>query len=818
MRILPFFLSLLVTVGLVYCLNRPWGQTPVIGRFLSPQHGFWQNAEPVDQDYDGRIKLPGLRAKGDVYFDENLVPHVFAANRRDACYIEGYLHARFRLWQMEFQVFAAAGRISEVLGPGTNNSFIKYDRGMRRLGMVTAARRALEAVDEDPETKADCDAYTAGVNAYIGSLTASALPLEYKLLNYTPEPWSDLKTMLFVKYMAFDLAGGDNDFPMTNAKAFFTKEQFALLYPEVQDSVDPVIPKGTPFLAPHFRPKPPATVDSLYLNSTTTVTDMEHVPDPDNGSNNWAVSGRKTLSGKPILCNDPHLSLTLPSIWYQMQIHTPDYNVYGVSFPGAPYVIIGFNDDCAWGITNSERDVRDYYTIKFKDETRREYWFNGAWKAAAQRVDTIRIKGQAPMYDTVATTVFGPVMFDPTYTGFSDDASDKSYAVCWKPAHRSDELKTFRKLQQIRNYGDYKDAIRTFESPGQNFAFADKAGEVALWQQGAFPAKWKEQGRFVMPGEDSSYMWQEDSIPMEENPYMLATDDNRGFVSSANQLPVDTTYPYYLGINFPPYRGLYINRRLNNINSITPADMMSLQTDNHDVFAEMARPLLLRNIQDLRLNDDARAALRFVRDWNLNDDPDEEAPVIFNYWWNHLQHDIYDDEFSKTTLPLKRPFESTLLEALLKDSTYVFIDNVNTPQKETLREVITTAFLQAMNDLAEAAKEDKLTWAKNKDTWVRHNLRLAALSRPHLPIGGGVHCINAAKPNHGPSWRMIVQLTTPVEAYGIYPGGQSGNPGSPYYDTFVDKWASGKYNTLWIMEPNDVKNQHVKWVMHFSAS
>ena len=818
MRILPFLISLILTVGLVYCLNRPWGQTPVMGRFLSPQHGFWQNAEPTDQDFDGQIKLPGLKGKGDVYFDENLIPHVFAASRADACYIQGYLHARFRLWQMEFQTFAASGRISERLGPGMDNGFVKYDRGMRRLGMVTAAQRALEAVEEDPEQKADCDAYTAGVNAYIDGLTASELPLEYKLLNYAPEPWTDLKTMLFVKYMAFDLAGGDDDFQMTNAKAFFTKEQFALLYPEVQDSVDPVIPKGTSFLPPHFRPKLPATVDSLYLNSTTTVTDREHAPDPDNGSNNWAVSGRKTLSGKPILCNDPHLSLTLPSIWYQMQIHTPDYNVYGVSFPGAPYVIIGFNDSCAWGITNSERDVRDYYSIKFKDETRKEYWFNGQWTAASHRVDTILIKGAAPLYDTVATTVFGPVLFDPTYTGFSDEASNKSYAVCWKPAQKSNELRTFRSLQQIHNYSDYKEAIRTFQSPGQNFAFADKGGEVALWQQGAFPAKWKEQGRFVMPGQDSSYMWQADSIPMEENPYMLVTDDNRGFVSSANQLPVDTTYPYYLGINFPPYRGLYINRRLNNINSITAADMMSLQTDNHDVFAEMARPLLLRNIQDLRLSDAARAALRVVRDWNLNDDPNEEGPVIFNYWWNHLQKDIYDDEFGKTNLPLKRPFESTLLEALLKDTAYQFIDDVNTPQKETLPQVVTTAYLQAMTDLAEAGKEDRLTWARNKDTWIRHNLRFAALSRPHLPIGGGTHCINAAKPLHGPSWRMIVHLTTPTEAYGIYPGGQSGNPGSVYYDTFVDKWAAGKYNTLWVMTAEDVKNQHIKWVMHFSGS
>ncbi|HWB91088.1 MAG TPA: penicillin acylase family protein [Puia sp.] len=818
MRVLPFLLSLFITVGLVYCLNRPWGQTPGMGQFFSPQHGFWQNAEPIDEDFGGQVKLPGLKGKGEVFIDENLIPHVFAASRTDACYIQGYLHARFRLWQMEFQTFAASGRISEVLGAGPDNAFVKYDRGMRRLGMVTAAKAALEAMEQDAEEKADCDAYTAGVNAYISELKASELPLEYKLLNYAPEPWTDLKTMLFVKYMAYDLAGHDNDFQMTNAKAFFSKEQFAQLYPETQDSVDPVIPKGTKFSPARFLPKIPATVDSLYLNSTLTVTDRESAPDPDNGSNNWAVSGRKTLSGKPILCNDPHLSLTLPSIWYQMQIHTPDYNVYGVSFPGAPYVIIGFNDNCAWGITNSERDVRDYYAIKFKDEARKEYWFNGHWKTAVQRIDTILIKGAAPYYDTVATTVFGPVMFDPTYTGFSDEESSRSYAVCWKPAHPSNELRTFRKFQQMQNYSDYKEAIKTFQSPGQNFAFADKEGEVALWQQGAFPAKWKEQGRFVMPGYDSSYMWQEDSIPMDENPYMLVSDDNRGFVSSANQLPADTSYPYYLGIDFPPYRGLYINRRLNNINSITAADMMSLQTDNYDVFAEMARPMLLRNIQDIRLSDQARAYLKIFKEWNLRDDPNEEGPVIFNYWWNHLSKDIYDDEFSKTNLPLKRPFESTLLEALLRDTAYMFIDNVNTPQKETLPQVVTAAFIQTMADMDAASSQDRLTWAANKDTWVRHNLRFAALSRPHLPIGGGVHCINAAKPLHGPSWRMIVHLTTPIEAYGIYPGGESGNPGSPYYDTFVDKWAAGKYNTLWVMRPEDARNQHVKWVMHFSGS
>ncbi|HEV2355749.1 MAG TPA: penicillin acylase family protein, partial [Puia sp.] len=412
MRIVPFLLSLLLTTGLVLALNVRWGglqKKPRLGEFLSPQEGFWQNAEALNKSFNASVRLPGLEGKGDVYFDEDLIPHVFAASETDACYIEGYLHARFRLWQMEFQTFAAAGRLSEFLGPGQNDSYVKYDRSMRRLGMVEAAKAALTAIERDSAVSRDCDAYTRGVNAYIRQLDRGSLPLEYKLLDYRPEPWSNLKTALFIKYMAYDLAGSDNDFGMTNARSFFSKQDFAKLFPPVQDSLDPIIPKGTRFLPPAVLPKMPATADSLYFNSTATVTDVELKPEKSNGSNNWAVSGKKTMSGRPILCNDPHLSTNLPSIWYQIQIHTPTYNVSGVSFPGAPYVVIGFNDSCAWGITNSGRDVRDYYAIRFKDDSRQEYWFNGSWRpVSAQRVDTIRILGSAPFYDTVVSTVFGP--------------------------------------------------------------------------------------------------------------------------------------------------------------------------------------------------------------------------------------------------------------------------------------------------------------------------------------------------------------------------------------------------------------------------
>jgi penicillin amidase len=815
MRIIPLLISIVLTSGLIICLNTQWGKVPPVGKFLSPQQGCWQNAEPVGKDFSGNVSLPGMKDKAEVYFDESLIPHVYAKSQEDACFVQGYLHAKFRLWQMEFQTHAAAGRLSEILGPGTNNNYVKYDRSMRRLGMVYGAEKALQQMEMDSVVKRDCDAYTAGVNEYISHLKNSELPLEYKLLNYTPEPWTNLKIALFVKYMAYDLAGGDNDLEMTNAKSFFSKEDLAKLYPAVQDSVDPVIPRGTRFLPPGVHPQAPATADSLYFNNTNTVTVSELKPEKSNGSNNWAVDSTKTLSRRPILCNDPHLNTNLPSIWYQMQIHTPAYNVYGVSFPGAPYVIIGFNDNCAWGITNAGRDVRDYYSIKFKDESRKEYWFNKEWKAAEMRIDTIRIRGQAPFYDTVAYSVFGPVMFDPTFTGFSDVASSRSYAVHWQANDPSDELSTFSRFQSMRNYSGYKEALATFKVPGQNFVFADKTGQIAIWQQGEFPAKWKGQGLFVMPGEDSSYMWQ-GSIPTDENPNLPGPD--RGFVSSANQLPVDTTYPYYLGSDFPEYRGLEINRRLRELNSITPADMMSLQTDNYDVFAAMARPLLLRNIDESRLSDDQRRFLKIFSLWNLRNDPNEEGPVIFKYWWTHLDKAVYDDEFSKTSLHMLRPFESTLLEALLRDTAYSFIDNIDTPEKESLRSVITDAFLKSMPDLIQAGKDSRLSWSKFKDTWARHLLQLPALSRMHLPIGGGTHCINAAKQFHGPSWRMIVQLTAKTEAYGIYPGGQSGNPGSPYYDTFIDKWAAGRYNPLWVMGPDETKDKRIKWVMNFSGN
>ncbi|MEO7047736.1 MAG: penicillin acylase family protein, partial [Ferruginibacter sp.] len=263
MRIIPFILSAIFTAALVVIFNTNLLLPAPLGKLLAPQQGIWQNAEPVNQDFSADLKFPQLKGKVNVYFDERLVPHVFAEQENDVFFVQGYIHAKFRLWQMELQVFAAGGRVSEIIG----EKGLDHDREFRRLGMVYAAEIAEKQMEKDPAIKAECDSYTAGVNAYINSLTESTLPIEYKLIGYKPELWSNLKTSLFLKYMSYDLAAHEDDFEMTNAKSYFSSDDFTKLFPALQDSLDPIIPKGTPFAPQKVFPVAPAKADSLYLNT-----------------------------------------------------------------------------------------------------------------------------------------------------------------------------------------------------------------------------------------------------------------------------------------------------------------------------------------------------------------------------------------------------------------------------------------------------------------------------------------------------------------------------------------------------------------------
>lgn len=813
MRIVPFLASAVITCGLIVVLNTKLVLPAPLGKLLSPQHGVWQNAESTSANFTTNLTFPQLGGKADVYLDDRLVPHIFAEQENDAYFVQGYLHAKFRLWQMELQTFAAGGRASEILG----EKGLDHDREFRRLGMVYAAEIALQQVDKDPVIKAIYDAYTAGVNSYIENLTESSLPLEYKLIGYIPEKWSNLKTSLFLKYMCYDLAGGDNDFEMTNTRSYFSAGDFAKLFPAIQDSLDPIIPKGTLFETQKVFPVAPLNADSVYANNHDLVVSEISKPDRDNGSNNWAVSGSKTKNGAPILCSDPHLGLNLPSLWYEVQISTPAFNAYGVSFPGAPGVIIGYNDSCAFGFTNGGRDVRDYFEINFKDDSRQEYSFNGRWMKTKFRIDTIIIKGNPNFIDSVAYVQLGndwcPVMYDKSFSG-GRKTNNKYYAVRWKAHDASNELKIFNMLNHAKNYADYAAAVTNLHTPGQNCVFACKSGDVAIRTQGEWPAKWKGQGDFVMPGFDSSYLWQ-GMIPQDEVPYQY--NPERGFVSSANQKPVDdNTYPYYLGRDYPPYRGYTINKRLNAMTAITPQDMMALQTDNFDAGAAMAKPFIVANMKADDLNDAEKKYFDILKDWNCSNDVGSKGASVFDAFWNKFEVTVFDDEYAKAPKVIMRPFFSTLVEEILKDSAYKFLDDITTTGVETLTGDVTAAFKKAVPELQKLEAAGKLNWEKNKATRVNHLAKLAPFSRMDLPIGGGVRSVNAAKAEHGPSWRMVISLTAKTEAYGVYPGGQSGNPGSKYYDSFVDQWAAGKYYSLWMMTKEEAGDKRVLAKMSFS--
>jgi penicillin amidase len=825
MRLLPLLASAIVTIGLTAALNMqlPIGSTksPRLGYFLSPQHGFWKNAEKVNANFDASIVANDLKGNVDVYMDDRLVPHIYADHDDDAYFVQGYLHAKYRLWQMDFQTRVAAGRLSEIAGADK----LSIDRFFRRLGMVYGAEQTEAYINEhNPVMKATVDAYTAGVNAYLKQLSPEDLPFEYKLMNYAPEEWTPKKTYLFLMFMSYDLTGrsASADLQLTNTRDYLGYDLFNTLFTNQQDSLDPIIPKGTLFAQPSITPMQPIGADIAYLKkqdsstNASAVNNTPEAPDKNNGSNNWAVSGSKTRSGRPILCSDPHLGLNLPSLWYEVQITTPTHSTYGASFPGSPAVIIGFNDSLAWGVTNAGRDVLDYYELKFKDSTQKEYWFNGNWLATTNRQEVIKVKDSADVIENIAMTHWGPAMFDAHYQNLQ--SKGRNLAVKWTGLNASTGVETFYKLNRAKNFDDYLSAISLWKCPGQNFVFASKTGDIAIKQQGSFVARWERQGDFIMPGQDSSYDWQ-GIIPNDENP--MIKNPERGFVSSANQKSVDPTYPYYLGTasSFPLYRGISVNKRLGIMNQITANDMQLLQTDNYNVFAEAARPALMKFIDLSTLSADASRMVNIMTSWNLYNNKNEKGITVFKIIWDSVETSVWGDELAGSPIPLTAPESYVLLDQMNKDSNWSVADDVTTKNKiETLKEQVNVGVEKATKILLELEKENKLSWSSFKATRVSHLTKIPALSRLNLPIGGGENIINATTDLHGPSWRMVVHLTDEIEAYGLYPGGQSGNPGSPYYDTFVNYWAAGKYyRLLFLPKEKLVANERTKWHIQFKT-
>jgi penicillin amidase len=786
MKIFKFVLSLILVIGTFYALNTKFGQIPPLGKFLSPNQGVWQNE--ITEGEEKAYEINGLSAPVQIHYDDHLIPHIFAQNNTDLYRAQGYVTAQNRLWQLEFQTHASAGRLSEIVG----SAALEYDRGQRRKGMVYGAERALENMKKDSEMLGYLEAYRDGINSYIESLSPADYPVEYKLLNYKPEPWTMKKTALLLMYMTDMLAGRDSDLEFTNFVNKYGKERFDFLFPDFFDVNDPIIPAERDWSSWEVSvPEVPAS--EYMLDSIQNVMEKPH---PDNGSNNWAVGPEKSYSGNPILANDPHLQLNLPSIWYVMQLATPEKNTFGATLPGALGIVIGFNNHISWGVTNATRDVKDWFKVEFKDESKNEYWHDDQWKSTTKRVEEIGIRGEATYYDTVVYTHHGPVSYDDTFKG---NEEKMGYAMQWTGHLGGNNQRTLIELNAAKNYDEYKDALVHFLAPAQNFIFSSREGDIALWIQGKFPNKWEGQGKFLLDGSNPEHDWQ-GWIPQEHNAHVK--NPERGFVSSANQHPVDESYPYYVfNDGYEMYRNRVINDFFRSKNKFTIQDFKDLHSNNYNLKAAELLPHMLEVMPKESLSKEEVAYLEEAKKWNFYNEIDSKGASIWEAWWTRLNRMVWD-EVRDSQEAIDAPFMYQTIYLLKNYPDDPFMDIASTPEVETANDLFLASFKEAVKDLNTWKSElGDYQWGDVKATYAGHLLQaLPAFSRFNIPIGGNSGIVNATSKNHGASWRMIVEMSDPPKAFGVYPGGQSGNPGSKFYDDLVDIWAAGEYLELNFMQ------------------
>ncbi len=813
MRTFKFLLALVLTVLLVWILARPiamGGNTiPPLGSFFNPFSGFWANAESAGNPKFDNLSLPGLKGKVEVVYDDLLVPHIFAENQEDAARVQGYVTAQHRLWQMDITARKTSGRLSEVLGERT----LRIDRLARRRGMVFAAENDLIGWRKSEKTMALLQAYTDGVNAWVDQLSPADWPIEFKLLNYKPEPWTPLKVALVTEAMAETLCAWEEDLENTNTLAKLGQETFDYLYPEWNPKQQPIVPDSgqwkdlNPLLPPPFVASQTSSLGALDPNDEPQES-VAHLSDgPIVGSNNWALAGTKTRSGNPILCNDPHLNLTLPSIWYQVQIHTPEANTYGVTLPGVPGVVIGFNENIAWGVTNVSHDVSDWYKIKWTDADRNAYQLDQEERSVQFRYETIRVKGMPDFIDTVRYTVFGPVTYD-----FEQENPLRDYSLRWI-AHDVPEqsaFDVFLGLNTGKDFNDYKSALPGFDAPAQNFVFASRSGDIAIQVQGKYPVRGKQQGRFLQDGDRWINAWHSyipwELVPNQKNPA-------RGFVYSANQHSTPPTYPYYYTGNFEDWRGRRLHDQLTAIKDATAESMKSMQLDNFSQRAADALPTMLRMLDRTQLDAEGKKIADELAGWNFRYEPELLAPTLFEAWFDSCYTATWDeiaalennggtgvatDDLNRaksSKIALLYPEAWRFVELLQTDTASVFFDHPGTPFRETARDIVLESFKQAQAHF-QKNPEQRVAYGQSKGLVIKHLGQIEAFGRFDLQVGGHRTAPNAISKTNGPSWRMIVELGDPVKALGVYPGGQSGNPGSRYYDNMVDTWASGNYYDL----------------------
>jgi len=792
---------------------------------------------------DGVVTVAGLDGPVDIYRDSMGVPHIYADSLHDLFFAQGYVHAQDRFWQMDFWRHIGSGRLSEMFG----ESRVKTDAFLRTVGWRQMAER--EWAELDPQSREILTAYADGVNAYLAAHQGSAVSLEYAVLgllnpDYEPEPWTPIHSLTWGKVMAWDLGGNmDTEIERAILLATLTPEQLADLYPEYPADhpvIVPAIGEGAYTPASSLTVLPVRGVD--YAGVAENIALMEDLLGslgPGIGSNSWVVSGDRTATGMPLLANDPHLGIRIPSIWYQISLHCRSeaegcFNVAGFSFAGVPGVVIGHNDNIAWGFTNVGPDVQDLYVERVNPENPNQYEVNGQWVDMELRTETIQVAGGEPVTITVRMTRHGPVVSD-TYGSLNQESSDDEpsfteqagidlpgqYVIALKwtaltePSHVFDTIWDFNRAE---NFEQFRAAAPEFNVPAQNLLYADVKGNIGYQMPGSIPIRAAGDGSLPVPGWTDEYEWT-GFIPFEELPW--AYNPASGYIVTANNQVPPRDYAYL--VNSPVYDyGFRAQRIVDMIeNAPGPIDIayiQQMQGDSTSLNAEVIVPILM----SLSFDDPALADLRdrTLAGWDYRETADSQAALVFETFWVRLLEEGFADDLPEDQAPGGGTRWYEIVRRLVDQPESAWWDDSTTDGVvETRDDIFRRAWAEAVASMQEAYGrnpdrwpdwgDEHFAWFPNESLGQSGIAPVEALfNRGPFPTGGGESIVNATGWSFSdpfqidwlPSMRMIVDLGDMRNSLTVHTTGQSGHAYHPHYVDMAPLWASVQYYPMLFAE------------------
>ncbi len=719
----------------------------------------------------GEIAVAGSESPLTIHRDARGVVRIEAANKNDAHFALGFAHAQDRFAQMEFTRRLADGRLSELIGRRGARS----DRILRTLGFRLLAEAAWPNLP--PEIQKTIEAYAAGVNAYL-STREGPLPPELALLGGDPEPWTPIDSLVIGRALALQLSGNWQD--EIKRQALSRK-----LSPEALEDFWPAMPAadradagGDPFRA---------------------------------ASNVWAVGGRLTRSGRPLLANDPHLPFEAPIQWYLARLEAPNFKVAGGTMPGIPFVLVGHNGQVAWGVTTTHADTQDLFIEHVVDDGINYETPDGP-RAFAIRDEKISVRFGDDIAMKVRGSRHGPMLSDSEFTD-RHGADGRSLALAWTCLAPGDRTPVaLYNMNRAQDAAEFRAALGDFHCPVQTIAYADVAGAIGTVVAGRVPVRKSLHAGSQAPVEGSSgaFDWT-GFVPTEALPGV--GDPPSGWVGAANGRPEGNGSSFLAARWEPSYRYRRIAQRLDAKSGLTADDMASIQLDTLSLLAGEQLPVMLANV--VPLGRASEAAVAALRDWNFQMTRDRAAPLIFTAWLNVFHRLVFGDELGDL-YDAHAPDPLFDAARLFSDRPGApdWCDNGGTPAHETCVTLLSAALADAVASLAEAHGDDQARWRWGDAHEARFASRvwsqvplLGRLLTRSIAVDGAADTLNRAvswpsedgasfTDGHGPGLRMIVDLADIDASRFIIATGQSGNPLSPHFDDLIAPWRDGRYLSM----------------------